>query len=72
MTCVYKKYEIKTKIVQEQWLQLKMKFLLGYNMKIVIYWGRINLWWEDFSRWGNEQIFGRGGGTPPIPQWGKP
>ena len=35
LTCVYKEYEIKTKMVQEQWLQLKMKFLLGYNMKIV-------------------------------------
>ena len=32
MICVYKEYEI----VQEQWQQLKMKFLLGYNMKIVI------------------------------------
>ena len=30
-----KEYEIKTKMVQEQWLQLKM-FLLGYNLKIVI------------------------------------
>ena len=36
MTCVYKEYEIKTKMVQEHWLQLKMKFLLGYNMEIVI------------------------------------
>ena len=27
------------KIVQEQWLQLKMRFLLGYNMEIIIYWG---------------------------------
>ena len=39
MTCVYKEYEGKTKMVEEQWLQLKMKFLLGYNMKIAIYWG---------------------------------
>ena len=29
-------YKIKTKMVQEQWLQLKMLFLLGYNLKIVI------------------------------------
>ena len=29
MTCVSKEYEIKTKMVQEQWLQLKMTFLLG-------------------------------------------
>ena len=31
-----KKYEMKGKMVQEQWLQLKMKFLSGYNMNIVI------------------------------------
>ena len=35
MICVYKEYEIKIKMVYEQWLQLKM-FLLGYSMKIVI------------------------------------
>ena len=33
---MYNEYEIKTKMRQEQWLLLKMKFLLGYNMKIVI------------------------------------
>ena len=27
-------------MVQEQRLQLKMKFLLGYNMKIVALWGK--------------------------------
>ena len=32
----YTEYEVKIKIAQEQWLQLKMKFLLGNNMKIVI------------------------------------
>ena len=36
MTCVYKEYGVKIKMVEEQWLQLKMKLLLGYNMKIVI------------------------------------
>ena len=35
MICVSKEYEIKTKIEQEQWLQLKMVFFLGYNLKIV-------------------------------------
>ena len=35
MTCLSKEYEIKTKMEQEQWLQLKMLFLLGYNLKIV-------------------------------------
>ena len=29
-------YEVKMKVIQEQLLQLKMKFLLGYNVKIVI------------------------------------
>ena len=32
MTCQYKEYEVKTKIVQEQQLYLKMKFLLNYNL----------------------------------------
>ena len=36
MICVLKEYEIKTKMVQEQWLQLKKMFLLGYNLKIFI------------------------------------
>ena len=35
MACVSKEYEVKTKMEQEQWLQLKMLFLLGYNLKIV-------------------------------------
>ena len=34
MNCV-KEYESKTKMVQEQWLQLKM-FLLGYNLKTFV------------------------------------
>ena len=33
---MYKKYEVKIKMVQEHWLQVKKKFLLGYNMKIII------------------------------------
>ena len=32
MTCKYKVYEVKIKIVQEQQLYLKMKFLLNYNL----------------------------------------
>ena len=36
MTCVYKEYEVKIKMIQELWLQLKMKFLLDHNMKIVV------------------------------------
>ena len=36
MTCVSKEYQIKTKMEQELCLQLKILFLLGYNLKIVI------------------------------------
>ena len=36
MIYVYKEYEMKTNIVQGQWLQLKMKFLLSYNVEIDI------------------------------------
>ena len=36
ITCVYKGYEVKREIVQQQRLLLKMKFLLGYGLKIVI------------------------------------
>ena len=36
MTCVSKEYEFKTKMEQEQWLQLKILFLLGYNLEIVV------------------------------------
>ena len=36
MTYVYKEYEVKIEVVQEQWLKLKMKFLLLFVIKIVI------------------------------------
>ena len=39
MTRVFKEHEIKTKMEQEQWLHLRMLFLLGYNLKIIIWWG---------------------------------
>ena len=35
MTRASKQYEIITKTEQEQWLQLKVVFLLGYNLKII-------------------------------------
>ena len=38
MTCVSKEYEIKT-MEQDQYLQLKMLFLLRYNLKVVVSWG---------------------------------
>ena len=33
ITCLYQYYEVKTKMVKEQRLQLKMKVLLGYSIK---------------------------------------
>ena len=41
MTRVFKEHEIKTKMEQEQWLHLRMLFLLGYNLKIIIWWGGV-------------------------------
>ena len=36
MTCADKECEVKIKMIQEEWLQPEVKFLLGFNMKIVI------------------------------------
>ena len=36
MTSMYKDYKFKLKMVQEKWLQLKMKYLWGSNARIVI------------------------------------
>ena len=36
MIWVFKGYEFNIKIARVQLLQLKMKFLVGYNLKIVI------------------------------------
>ena len=43
MTSMYKDYKFKLKMVQEQWLQLKMKYLWGSKMQIVIWRGGRNL-----------------------------
>ena len=64
---------------QEQWLLLKMLFLLVYNLKIVIQWG-INFWWGKnknlvrsgggggwFSRWDMSKFLAGGGDLPPPP-----
>ena len=59
-----KEYEIKTKMEQEQWLQLRMLFLLGYNLKIVVWWGREGIdFWLGGSflggvEWANFQLVG--------------
>ena len=46
-------------MVQEQRLQLTMKFLLGYNMKIVVLWGII-LFLFFFFFVGGGGVFFRG------------
>ena len=65
-----KEYEVKIKMVQEQWLQLEMK--LGYNMNVFIKWGDKNLLgdgvWGDTSRLGEMSKFLATEGNPPIPQ----
>ena len=47
MTCVYKEHEINTKMVQEQWLQLKWGFHWVITWKLLFSGedGGINLWW---------------------------
>ena len=36
LTYVYREFEIRTNMTQEQLIKLKMKFLLGYNMAFFI------------------------------------
>ena len=72
MTCVLKEYEIKTKMVQ-----LKITFLLGYNLSIFISWvgggGLTFGGWEDFYSWGeNEWNFGWDPPSPASPSREKP
>ena len=45
MTCKYKEYEVIIKIVQEQQLYLKMKFLLNYNL----FWALVSEYTSAFS-----------------------
>ena len=62
------------KMVQEQRLQLKMKFLLGCNMKVVIYFGGYRFDGGHFSCWRGMNkllVSGAGGGLPTIPSVGK-
>ena len=62
MICVSREYEVKAKMVHEQWLQLKMKFfLLGW---IDFWWEGIKIWWGG-GKWANFWLVG---GTPPSPQ----
>ena len=58
------------KIVQEQQLHLKMKFLLGYNMKVFSL-GDKNLTGDIFPGWGEWTNFQLLGELPTIPSVGK-
>ena len=49
-------------MVQEQRTQLKMNFLLGYNIKVAIYWGE----WTFGGRSRVFQIALRCRGIPPL------
>ena len=62
MDCVSKEYEIKTKMVQEQWLQLK-KWLFYWAITWKFTFGGVRVYWGR----GNEQILGwlR---EPPLPR----
>ena len=71
MTCVSEEYEIKTKMIHDQRLQLWV-----ITWKLLFSCEEINLWWGgstggNFPSWGgeNEQILGCWGGTqlPLIP-----
>ena len=73
MTCMFKEYEVYNGI--RVMTTTKMKFLVCYNMEIVIWWEGINLWWargikvwweEGWWRrgWIHFWLVGGGGGRP--------
>ena len=68
LTCLYKLYEVKMKMVQEQRLQLKMKFSVSYNMKLLFSSGYKDLAGSIFHGWGEWTVFQLVGGLPTIPQ----
>ena len=53
-------------MVQEQWKQLQMKFLLGYNINIVIYMGELTYGSGWSTGWGTG-IFPGGGMSKFLP-----
>ena len=72
LTFVSTEYEMKTKMEQEQWLQLKVLFLLGYNQ--LLFSGGIVFWWGGGGRvlvgfflggGGMIKFSTSGGGLPP-------
>ena len=81
MNCVYKEYKIKAKMVQEQWLQLKMKFYWVITWKLLFSegWrfggmggkgGGRNRLEDNFLGGWDEQMLARGTDSP-IPPVGK-
>ena len=65
-----KEYEIETKIEQQQWLLLKMLFLLGYNLQIYLMQegGGIDIWWKGIFLGGGgiSKFLDGGRGLPPL------
>ena len=57
-------------MIHEQWLQLKMKFLLGYNLKIIFYWGKINLWWHGMEKYLDRRESNGGMRSVCVCVWG--
>ena len=60
-----------------------MPFLMGYNLKIVVWWGGIDIWWGKYKFGGGGVYWGEflgermskflaGGGTPHHPSREKP
>ena len=67
MNFVYSEYETKTKMVQEQLLQLKKKSLLDYYFKIVIYRRR---WTFGGGRGGKKLMLRMSTVGRMFPGWG--
>ena len=64
MTCKSKEYQIKTKMEQEQWLQLKMLFLVFSGEERWLLFGPgIKIWcWRESTGLGGFSRWGQGGG----------
>ena len=56
---MYKENEVKTKMVQKQWLELLMKFLLGYKINVVFSGGNVpSVWGRDKDLVGGGLLMG--------------
>ena len=67
MLCISKDHEIKTKMVQEQWLQIKMTFIFFYWVELIFSGEQIKVWWGGA---GMRKILARWG-APPFPPVGE-